>query len=1466
MIDVEQGCQIINYRVNHDEKWSVIVGISQQQGRVVGAMQLYSRDRGISQNIEGHAAAFGTLRIEGAPADTKVFTFAVRTATGAKLHVVEIDHQAGNPQFAKKAVDVYFPPEATNDFPVAMQVSQKYNIIYLVTKYGFIHLYDLETGTCIFMNRISSDTIFVTAPDSDSAGIIGINRKGQVLSVTLDENTVIPYLLQNPANGELAYRLASRAGLPGADNLYQQQFENLLASGQYAEAAKTAANSPRGFLRTAQTIERFKQAPPQQGQLSVILQYFGMLLDKGKLNQFETLELVRPVLQQGRKHLLEKWLGEGKLECSEQLGDIVRLHDLNLALTIYQQAGSSQKVVAALAELGRFDEILPYAKQSGYTPDFTVLLQHIVRVNPEKGAEFATALAKEESGPLIDIDRVVDIFQSQGMVQQCTAFLLDVLAPNLPEQGHLQTKLLEMNLLNAPQVADAILGNEMFSHYDKARIAQLCENAGLLTRALEHNDDPTAIKRIIIHTDKLPEEWLINYFGHLTVELSLDCLDEMLKVNIRQNLQAVIRIAQKYSDLLGPTRIIDLLEKYRTAEGLFYYLGGIVNLSEDKDVVFKYIEAATAMGQLNEVERICRENNFFDPEKVKNFLKEARLTEQLPLIIVCDRFNFIHDLVLYLYKQQQFKSIEVYVQRVNPSRTPAVIGGLLDVDCDENIIKGLLQSVNPASIPIDELVSEVETRNRLKLLLPFLEATLASGNQQQAVYNALAKIYIDSNNNPEKFLRENDQYDTLTVGKYCEARDPNLAFIAYQKGQNDLELINITNENSMFKAQARYLLERSDPEIWDYVLSSNNLFRRSVVDQVIATAVPESQEPDKVSVAVKAFIGNDLPGELIELLEKIILEPSAFSDNPTLQNLLMLTAAKSDKGRLMGYIQQLENYTADDIAAQCIELGMYDEAFEIHKKHNNHTEAVSVLVDHIVSIDRAQEYADRVDLPEVWSKVAKAQLDGLRVTDSIESYIRAQDPSNYNEVIEIATHAGKDEDLIKFLKMARKTLREPPIDTGLAFCYARTNQLAELEDFLRATNVADVEASGDKAYEEGYHEAAKIFFTSISNWAKLATTLVHLEDYQAAVECARKANSTKVWKQVNEACVGKKEFRLAQICGLNLIVHAEELSDLVKQYERNGYFDELIALLEAGLGLERAHMGMFTELGIALSKYHPERVMEHLRLFWSRINIPKMIRACEEAHLWPELVFLYVHYDEPDNAALAMMERAADAWEHHSFKDTIVKVANLEIYYRALNFYLQEQPSLLTDLLQALTPRIDVNRVVRMFEKSDNIPLIKPFLLNVQTQNKRAVNNAINDLLIEEEDYKTLRDSVENYDNYDAVELAQRLEKHDLVFFRQIAANIYRKNKRWDKSIALSKQDKLFKDAIETAAMSGKPEVVEELLRYVSIMTHSVLCTSADTGTVRRHWQPRVLCGYALRLLQPYPPGCHSGGFLAQRS
>ncbi|ETW78923.1 hypothetical protein HETIRDRAFT_155976 [Heterobasidion irregulare TC 32-1] len=1412
------GCQIINYRISADEKWMVLIGISGNSTnpsafKVKGSMQLYSRERGVSQPIEGHAAAFAEVKLDGHQHPTKLFAFSVRSGNGAKLHVVEIDHQAPDPVFTKKAVDVYFPPEATNDFPVAMQVSKKHGIVYLATKYGFIHLYDLESGACIYMNRISGETIFVTSEHEATHGILCINRKGQVLSVSVDEQTLVPYILQTLNNTELAFKLASRGNLPGADDLYIKQYQQLFQSGQFGEAAKIAANSPRGILRTAQVIETFKQAPAPPGGLSPILQYFGILLEKGELNHLESVELARPVLQQGRKQLLEKWLKENKLTCSEELGDIVRLHDMTLALSVYLRANVPNKVIACFAETGQTEKILLYVKKTGYTPDFVGLLQHVMRTNPEKGAEFASQLANDESGPLIDIERVVDIFMSQNMIQPATSFLLDALKDNKPEQGHLQTRLLEMNLIHAPQVADAILGNDMFSHYDRPRIANLCEKAGLLQRALEHYEDLADIKRAIVHTNILAPEWLVTYFSRLTTEQSMACMQEMLRVNIRQNLQIVVQIATKYSDILGPVKLIEMFESYKSFEGLYYYLGSVVNLSEDPEVHFKYIQAATRTGQIREVERVCRESNFYNPEKVKNFLKEAKLADQLPLIIVCDRFDFVHDLVLYLYQNGLTKFIEVYVQRVNSVRTPQVVGGLLDVDCDETTIKGLLASVT-GNFPIDELVHEVEQRNRLKLILPWLEARVQAGSQDAAVYNAMAKIFIDSNSNPEQFLKENNLYEPLVVGKFCEARDPYLAYIAYAKGFCDDELIAITNENSMFKQQARYLVKRRQPDLWAQVLSSENMHRRQLIDQITATAIPECTDPDDVSVTVKAFLSADLPIELIELLEKIIIEPSPFSENRNLQNLMLLTAIRADKGKVVNYINKLQNYDSAEIAKIATDHGLYEEALTIYKKYEQHAEAINVLVEYIVSIDRGLDYANKVNRPEVWSRLAKAQLDGLRVKDAIDSYIKAEDPSNFPEVIEIANHAGKHDDLVRFLQMARKTLREPKVDTELAYAYAKTDRLHDMEDFLNMTNVADVLEVGEKCFEDELYQAAKLLFSSISNWARLATTLIYLGENQSAVESARKAGNTQVWKQVHAACLEKSEFRLAQICGLNIIVHAEELSGLIHGYERKGHFNEILSLLEAGLSLERAHMGIFTELAILYSKYRPDKLMEHLKLFVSRINIPKVIKASEKAHLWPELVLLYVKYDEYDNAALAMIERSADAWEHNQFKDVVVRVANVEIYYKALSFYLQEQPTLLTDLLTVLIPRISHDRVVRMFRQIDHIPLIRSYLIAVQHLNIEAVNDAYNDLLIEEEDYKTLRDSIDSFDNFDNIALAKRLERHVLLEFRRLAAHLYKKNNRWEESLALSKQDKLYKDAMVTAATSASIEVAEDLLSY----------------------------------------------------
>jgi len=1407
------GCQVINYRTDAAQNWLLLIGISAQQNRVVGAMQLYSVERKVSQPIEGHAAAFIPFRMEGNPADSTLFCFGVRSAQGGKLHIIEVGNPpSGNQPFQKKAVDVFFPPEAQNDFPVAMQVSEKHGVAYLITKYGYVHLYDIESGVCIYMNRISAETIFVTAPHEPSNGIIGVNRKGQVLSVSVDEENIIAYINSNLQNPDMALRFAVRNNLGGADDLFVRKFNTQFANGQYSEAAKIAANAPKGILRTPQTISKFQQVPTVAGQTSPLLQYFGILLDQGQLNKFESLELCRPVLQQGRKQLLEKWLKEDKLECSEELGDLVKAADPTLALSVYLRANVPNKVIQCFAETGQFQKIVLYAKKVGYTPDYTFLLRNVMRSNPEQGAQFAQMLVQDDE-PLADINQIVDIFMEQNMVQQCTAFLLDALKNNRPAEGPLQTRLLEMNLMAAPQVADAIMGNQMFTHYDRPHIAQLCEKAGLLQRALEHYTDLYDIKRAVVHTHLLKTEWLVTFFGTLSVEDSLECLKTMLQANIRQNLQVCVQIATKYHDQLSTNALIDLFETFKSFEGLFYFLGSIVNFSQEPEVHFKYIEAACKTGQIKEVERISRESNCYNPERVKNFLKEAKLTDQLPLIIVCDRFDFVHDLVLYLYRNNLQKYIEIYVQKVNPSRLPVVVGGLLDVDCTEDIIKNLITVVR-GQFSTDELVEEVEKRNRLKLILPWLESRVHEGSDEPATHNALAKIYIDSNNNPERFLKENPNYDSKVVGRYCEKRDPHLACVAYERGECDRELIAVCNENSLFKSEARYLVRRRDMDLWAEVLNDENQYRRPLIDQVVQTALAETQDPEDISVTVKAFMAADLPNELIELLEKIVIDSSVFSDHRNLQNLLILTAIKADKNKVMEYIDRLDNYDAPDIANIAIQSELYEEAFAIFKKFEVNSSAVQVLIENVANLDRAYEFAERCNEPAVWTQLGKAQLQQNMVKEAIDSFIKANDPSDYMDVVETATRTENWEDMVRYLQMARKKARDTYVESELIFAYAKTSRFADLEEFISSPNHADVSKIGDRCFDVEMYEAAKLLYNNVSNFAKLAITLVHLKEYQGAVDGARKANSTRTWKEVCFACVDNNEFRLAQMCGLHIVVHADELEDLINYYQDRGYFEELMTLLEASLGLERAHMGMFTELSILYSKYKPEKLKEHLELFWSRVNIPKVLRAAEQAHLWAELVFLYDKYEEYDNAVLAMMAHPTEAWRESHFKDIITKVANIELYHKAIQFYLDYKPMMLNDLLVVLAPRLDHTRAVNFFSKVNHLQLVKPYLRSVQNLNNKAVNEALNGLLINEEDYNGLKTSIDAFDNFDNINLAQMLEKHELIEFRRIAAYLYKGNNRWKQSVELCKTDNLFKDAMEYAAESKNAEVAEELLAY----------------------------------------------------
>ena len=144
-----------------------------------------------------------------------------------------------------------------------------------------------------------------------------------------------------------------------------------------------------------------------------------------------------------------------------------------------------------------------------------------------------------------------------------------------------------------------------------------------------------------------------------------------------------------------------------------------------------------------------------------------------------------------------------------------------------------------------------------------------------------------------------------------------------------------------------------------------------------------------------------------------------------------------------------------------------------------------------------------------------------------------------------------------------------------------------------------------------------------------------------------------------------------------------------------------------------------------------------------------------------------------------MIEHSPYAFDHDVYMQTIQKVPNTDLYYKSIVFYLEEQPLQLNDLLKCLTNKIDYVKCVSVMRRLGVISLITPFLKSVQASNTKEVNEALNEIFLENEDYEALRQSITTYQSFDAYALAKQIENHELLEFRRIAALLFRRTGKY---------------------------------------------------------------------------------------
>lgn len=1415
-----ESCQVIGFQLDNTERWGLLTAISSPDGgkTINGHMQLCLIDQGKSQAIEGHCATFGSIYYHSPDYKSSVIAYFERKANDStqRVWINEIGSPLEGKTKLRKSCELAMHNQFPNDFPVFMHISNKHGLLYIMTKFGFFFVLEVASCSIIYKGRISNDPVFIGARNSRTDGVLIINKSGALYQLNCDESGLAKYIASTCTHienvNQVVNTLALHYKLPGCEGILLEQFAKAVQSGDFQEAGKIAASSPGSSIRNADTIQKLKNIPSQPGSPAPVLQYFLALLDKTKLNQVETLEIVAPLLNQGKFQHIEKWLKEDKLYVGLKLVQTIKGFDKNLANVAAEKCDDPNAKFDVLMEVGQVERALQLQGNNSNT-DYMSMLKNLVLTNPEA----ALGVAKQAARSGTNIYNIAELFFSNGLVQQLTGFCIEVMKDNRNEDAPWQTKVLELNLNNFPQVAETILEMNVWKLYDRKKIGVLLEQKKLPQRALEHYTEYNDIRRVVLqYSANFNPEWLVNYLSKQTSEVILNLMKDLLRQN-RANVPLCLQLAINNNQKLGILNVVEVFEALGIFNAVHAFLNSILGSVQDPDIYFKYIVAAARSGKFQDIEKVIRDTKYYDPAKVKDFLMEAKLQDPKPLMVLCDMHGFVDDLTKYLFTNNLFKLIEIYVLTIAPQSAPRVVGTLMDLECEERYIIALLANIR-TNCPIEQLVVEFEKRNKLRLLEHWLEARVSEGNQTPALHNALAKIYIDTNKDPQSFLANNPYYESKVVGLYAAEIDPHLAMIAYKRawGECDDELIDLTNRCKYFRVQAKYLVERRDKDLWAKVLSPDNQFRAEVIENVVATALPDSKNGEEVLACVQAFLTAKLSHELMALLEKIVYH-SEFKGYNKLQNLLIITAIDNKPQKVMEYITRLDNYDAEDIAAYALDPknSLYEEAHYIYNKKKKFPEAIDVLISYLDDIPRAASYAINVNDIQCWSRLGNAYLNKGVALEAIDCFMKSGDPNSYAQVIQLAEHSEKFEQLTKYLIMARGKIKDSMIDTELLYCLAKTNRLSELEEFINVPNSADMPRVGDRCFDDKLYEAAKAIFVRLKNNAKIASCLIKLKQFTQAFDAAKRANTPKTWKELCLACIANKEYRIANAAGMNIIVHPDHLEELIHNYELYDCIDHMIDLLEQAIATRNAHIGIFTELGVIFAKYYPEKLLEHLkRCSVTDLNVSRLLRVCERYQLWPEMVYLYSHYDEFDNAVNIMMEHSPSSWQHEQFVVLINKATNSDLYYRAVLFYLDEQPLRLNDLLKVIANKVDLTRLCQVMKNTGYVPLIVPFLKTVQNQNIAAVNEVLNQYFLEVEDHESLRASVTQYENIDQVALAKATENHELVEFRRVAAYLYRRNQKFKQSIEISIHDKQFRDAVETAQESNQPELIEELLKY----------------------------------------------------
>jgi hypothetical protein len=265
--------------------------------------------------------------------------------------------------------------------------------------------------------------------------------------------------------------------------------------------------------------------------------------------------------------------------------------------------------------------------------------EQLCKNNPEEAVQYALS---SNLPPL----QVIEAFATQENVKCATAYALDAMKDDKQEYAAAVTRILELNFNTFPQVACAILQQEIFHHFDKTRVLpwlQKYEQYELI--------------------EKLFGELTVQDFASMEPKQALIKLREKMQQDQGRNVYFVVQVARKYGDRIGSPNMIRLFEEFKSLDGLFMYLSELIDVTDDHDMIMKWIQVGIVTGAFEKVNTFLKSSDKYPVDRVVQFLMQDK-SNLAGLLDVCVKHGRVKDIIEYL-GQVDSESLRMYVMR-NP--------------------------------------------------------------------------------------------------------------------------------------------------------------------------------------------------------------------------------------------------------------------------------------------------------------------------------------------------------------------------------------------------------------------------------------------------------------------------------------------------------------------------------------------------------------------------------------------------------------------------------------------------------------------------------------------------------------------------------------------------------------------------------------------------------------------------------